>query len=46
MPFKKGGVLNILVGQGSDGDYNGNSSELYQSEDKGQTWKFIKEVKK
>lgn len=46
MPFEKDGVLSMLVGQGSDGDYNGNSSELYQSEDKGQTWKFVKEVKK
>ncbi|PEL09315.1 glycosyl hydrolase [Bacillus sp. AFS017336] len=46
MPFKTNGVLNMLVGQGADGDYNGNSSELYQSEDKGRTWKFVKEVKK
>ncbi|MEH7512568.1 glycosyl hydrolase [Gottfriedia acidiceleris] len=45
LPFKMGVVLNMLVGQGSDGDYNGNSSELYQSEDKGQTWKFVKEEK-
>ncbi|XRG81190.1 glycosyl hydrolase [Rossellomorea sp. GAMAL-10_SWC] len=46
MPFMMGGVLSMLVGQGTDGDYNGNSSELYQSNDKGQTWKFVKEVKK
>ena len=46
MPFEMNGVLSMLVGQGSDGDYNGNSSELYQSKDKGQTWNFVKEVKK
>ncbi|PGL72832.1 glycosyl hydrolase [Bacillus sp. AFS055030] len=46
LPFKEGGVLSMLVGQGSDGDYNGNSSELYQSRDNGLTWKFVKEVKK
>ncbi|WP_432707100.1 WD40/YVTN/BNR-like repeat-containing protein [Gottfriedia acidiceleris] len=45
MPFEMDGVLSMLVGQGSDGDYNGNSSELYQSKDEGQTWKFVKEVK-
>ncbi|MFF2877485.1 WD40/YVTN/BNR-like repeat-containing protein [Gottfriedia sp. NPDC057991] len=46
MPYEMDGVLSMLVGQGSDGDYNGNSSELYQSNDKGQTWKFIQEIKK
>ncbi|MGG0178204.1 WD40/YVTN/BNR-like repeat-containing protein [Gottfriedia acidiceleris] len=46
MPFEMNGVLSMLVGQGSDGDYKGNSSELYQSKDKGQTWNFVKEVKK
>ncbi|SFD80306.1 hypothetical protein SAMN02799633_04838 [Bacillus sp. UNCCL81] len=46
MPFMMGGVLSMLVGQGSDGDYNGNSSELYQSKNKGQTWKFVQEIKK
>lgn len=46
VPFEMDGVFSMLVGQGSDGDYNGNSSELYQSEDKGLTWKFVKEVKK
>ncbi|ARF12990.1 WD40/YVTN/BNR-like repeat-containing protein [Sporosarcina ureae] len=44
LPFVKDGVLNLLVGQGSDGDYNGNSSGLYQSNDKGVTWEYIKEV--
>ncbi|WP_416827934.1 WD40/YVTN/BNR-like repeat-containing protein [Ectobacillus polymachus] len=45
MPYEKDGVFNMLVGQGSDGDYNGNSSALYQSKDKGETWEFVKEVK-
>ncbi|MDM5191076.1 glycosyl hydrolase [Bacillus sp. DX4.1] len=46
MPYEKDGVFNLLVGQGSDGDYNGNSSALYQSKDKGETWEYVKEVKK
>jgi photosystem II stability/assembly factor-like uncharacterized protein len=45
MPYEKDGVFNMLVGQGSDGDYNGNSNALYQSKDKGKTWEYIKEVK-
>ncbi len=45
MPYEKDGVLNMLVGQGSDGDYNGDSSALYQSKDKGETWGYVKEVK-
>ncbi|PID06391.1 hypothetical protein CSV65_03585 [Sporosarcina sp. P31] len=44
LPFEKDGVLTMLVGQGSDGDYNGNSSGLYQSNDNGETWEYIKEV--
>ncbi|EEM38701.1 hypothetical protein bthur0004_53640 [Bacillus thuringiensis serovar sotto str. T04001] len=35
----------MLVGQGADGDYNGNSSILYQSKDQGETWEYVKEVK-
>lgn len=46
MPYEKDGALTILVGQGSDGDYNGGCNALYQSKDKGKTWEFIKEVKK
>lgn len=46
MPYEKDGVFNMLVGQGSDGDYNGNSSALYQSKDNGETWEYVKEVKK
>jgi hypothetical protein len=44
-PYEKDGVFNMLVGQGVDGDYNGNSSALYQSKDKGETWEYVKEVK-
>ncbi|WIY61759.1 WD40/YVTN/BNR-like repeat-containing protein [Bacillus arachidis] len=46
MPYEKDGVFNMLVGQGADGDYNGDSSALYQSKDQGETWEFIEEVKK
>lgn len=46
MPYKEDGILNILVGQGADGDYNGNSSALYQSNDEGITWEYIREVKR
>lgn len=46
MPYEKDGVFNMLVGQGADGDYNGNSSALYQSKDNGETWEYVKEVKK
>ncbi|QWH20387.1 glycosyl hydrolase [Bacillus mycoides] len=45
MPYEKDGVFNMLVGQGSDGDYNGNSSILYQSKNQGETWEYVKEVK-
>ncbi|SMC22151.1 hypothetical protein SAMN02745134_01559 [Clostridium acidisoli DSM 12555] len=46
MPYKKDGSLNVLVGEGSDGDYNGNSKALYQSKDNGITWQYVKEVNK
>ena len=45
LPYEKDGVFNMLIGQGSDGDYNGNSSGHYQSNDNGETWEYIKEVK-
>ena len=38
--------FNMLVGQGADGDYNGDSSALYQSKDNGETWEFVEEVKR
>jgi hypothetical protein len=45
IPYDKDRVFNMLIGQGADGDYNGNSSALYQSKDKGETWEYVKEVK-
>lgn len=44
MPYKEDGTLKVLVGQGSDGDYNGVSKALYESKDEGKTWKYVKEV--
>ena len=46
MPYEKDGSLNVLVGQGSDGDHNGGSNALYQSKDNGITWKYMNEVNK
>jgi len=43
MPYEEDGILNILVGQGADGDYNGGCKALYQSKDKGKIWEYIKE---
>lgn len=45
IPYESNGVLNMLVNQGTDGDYNGNSKSLYQSKDKGISWEYIVEVK-
>lgn len=44
-PYEKDGELYLNMGQGADGDYNGNSSLLYTSKDKGKTWECLKEVK-
>lgn len=44
MPYKEDGILKVLVGQGSDGDYNKVSNALYESKDEGKTWKYVKEV--
>lgn len=44
MPYEKDGILNILVGQGSDGDYKGGCKALYQSKDEGKTWVYIEET--
>lgn len=43
MPYEEEGSLNMLVGQGADGDYNGGCDALYQSKDEGRTWEYIKE---
>jgi photosystem II stability/assembly factor-like uncharacterized protein len=45
LPYEKDGVLNMTVGQGSDGDYNGNTNTLYKSKDKGEIWEFVREIK-
>lgn len=39
-------ILQLLVGQGQDGDYHSGSKALFQSVDNGVTWKYIKEVTK
>jgi len=38
VPYKEGGVLKMIVGQGQDGDYNGDKGVLYESKDNGKTW--------
>lgn len=43
MPYEENGKVLILVNQGQDGDYKGGIKALYQSEDYGKTWTFIKE---
>ena len=43
-PSLEGDKLILLVGQGQDGDYNGNSKGKYESLDKGKTWTYIGEV--
>lgn len=44
MPYEEDKSLNILIGQGSDGDYNGGCKALYQSKDQGKTWEYLKEA--
>ncbi|AQS03358.1 WD40/YVTN/BNR-like repeat-containing protein [Clostridium beijerinckii] len=44
MPYEQDGILNVLIGQGSDGDYNGGCKALYESKDEGVTWQYVKEV--
>jgi len=43
IPKLKDGVLTLVVGQGTDGDYEGGSKAAYISNDMGKTWKFIEE---
>ena len=35
--------LILVVGQGSDGDYNEGTKSAYKSNDMGDTWTFIEE---
>ncbi len=43
MPYEENGRLLIKVGQGGDGDYKGGIGALFESQDEGKTWIFIKE---
>lgn len=43
MPYEENGKILLLVGQGQDGDYKSGIQALYQSEDQGETWIFVKE---
>lgn len=45
MPKEKDGILMMEVGQGADGDYEGNCKGVFQSEDRGITWRFIRTEK-
>lgn len=45
IPYIKDGKIEILIGQGSDGDYNGGCKALYESKNEGNTWEYVKEVK-
>lgn len=45
--YKKGEKLYLEIGQGQDGDYygeNGFCIGLYESDDLGKTWRYVKEV--
>lgn len=45
--YEEDGKLYMEVGQGADGDYYGAEgfcNGLYESEDKGRTWEYVKEV--
>lgn len=44
MPYTQDGKLEIVVGQGQDGDYKGGIKALYQSPDRGNTWEYVEEV--
>lgn len=42
--FDSNGILNLIIKQGSNGDYNGGDTVAkYQSSDNGSTWKYIGE---
>lgn len=42
LPVEENGKLYLEISQGSDGDYNGNDSQNYISEDNGVTWNLYK----
>ncbi len=41
MPYEEDGILKMVIGQGADGA----QEVLYQSEDGGISWKFVKEIR-
>ncbi len=45
MPYREDDILYVKVGQGADGDYNGNSMGLYKSNDNGETFEYVNDVK-
>lgn len=44
MPYLQDEKLEVLVGQGQDGDYKGGIKALYQSLDRGNTWEYVGEA--
>jgi sucrose-6-phosphate hydrolase SacC (GH32 family) len=41
MPYEEDGILKMVIGQGADGA----QEVLYQSEDEGISWEFVKEIR-
>ncbi|MGL5381271.1 WD40/YVTN/BNR-like repeat-containing protein [Clostridium sp.] len=46
IPYEKDGKHYVNIGQGADGDYDGNSSLIYSSNDNGRTWEYIEKTDK
>lgn len=46
MPYEVNDKLYLIVGQGQDGDYEGGTKAMYESLDKGNTWKYIQQKHK
>lgn len=44
LPTVENGKLTLEISQGSDGDYNGNDSKYYISEDNGNTWNAVDQI--
>lgn len=43
MPYATDGKLLLKVNQGADGDYKRGIRAIYESKDRGETWKYVKE---
>ena len=41
LPIEEDGKLTLEISQGSDGDYNGNDSKYFVSDDNGNTWNVV-----